>query len=78
MGVDLNADHLACCVLDGSGNPVGDPITISVFTAGLAASCRDGRIRAAITTLLDNVAQAGCAAVAIENRACHEFCVSQR
>jgi hypothetical protein len=23
LGVDLNADHLACCVLDGSGNPVG-------------------------------------------------------
>jgi hypothetical protein len=36
LGVDLNADHLAACVLDGSGNPVGDPITIPVDTAGLA------------------------------------------
>ena len=34
LGVDLNADHLAACVLDGSGNPVGDPTTIEVGTAG--------------------------------------------
>ncbi|MDT5080255.1 MAG: hypothetical protein QOJ80_4892 [Mycobacterium sp.] len=66
-GVDLNADHLACCVLDGSGNPVGDPITIPVETAGLAASRRDGRVRAAITALLDAAAYAGCTAVVIEH-----------
>jgi hypothetical protein len=23
VGVDLNADHLAACVLDASGNPIG-------------------------------------------------------
>ena len=34
LGVDLNADHLACCVLDASGNPVGDPTSIEVVTAG--------------------------------------------
>jgi hypothetical protein len=67
LGVDLNADHLAACVLDESGNPVGDPITIPVATAGLAASRRDGRVRAAITTLLDAAAHAGCAAMVIEN-----------
>jgi len=27
-GVDLNADHLACCMLDASGNPLGLPVTI--------------------------------------------------
>jgi hypothetical protein len=53
LGVDLNADHLAACVLDGSGNPVGNPISIPVDTAGLPASRRDGRVRAAITALLD-------------------------
>lgn len=37
LGVDVNADHLACCLLDGSGNPVGEPITIRVGTARLAA-----------------------------------------
>jgi hypothetical protein len=67
LGVDLNADHLAGCLLDGSGNPVGGPITIPVATAGLAASRRDGRIRAAITALLDAAAHAGCTAVVIEN-----------
>jgi transposase len=67
LGVDLNADHLACCVLDGSGNPVGNPITIPLDTAGLRASRRDGRIRAAITALLDAATHAGCTAVVIEN-----------
>jgi hypothetical protein len=67
LGVDLNADHLACCVLDSSGNPVGDPMTIPVDTAGLPASRRDGRVRAAITALLDAAALAGCTAVVIEN-----------
>ncbi len=67
LGVDLNADHLACCVLDGSGSPVGDPISIPVDTAGLPASRRDGRVRAAITALLDTAAHARCVAVVIEN-----------
>jgi hypothetical protein len=67
LGVDLNADHLAACVLDASGNPVADPITIPVATAGLVASRRDGRVRAAITALLDAAAHAGCAAVVMEN-----------
>ena len=67
LGVDLNADHLACCVLDGSGNPVGAPITIAMQTAGLAASRRDGRVRAAITALLDLAQQQICTAVVIEN-----------
>jgi hypothetical protein len=41
LGVDLNADHLACCILDGSGNPIGDPITIPIATAGLPPARRD-------------------------------------
>jgi len=67
LGVDLNADHLACAVLDGSGNPVGDPITIAVETAGLPATRRDGRVRAAITALLDLAQQRNCTAVVIEH-----------
>jgi IS605 OrfB family transposase len=67
LGVDLNADHLACCVLDRSGNPVGEPVSIPVQTAGLSASRRDGRVRAAITTLLNLSAQQNCSAVVIEN-----------
>jgi hypothetical protein len=45
LGVDLNADHLAGCVLDAAGNPIGAPVTIAVDTAGLRASRRDGRVR---------------------------------
>jgi hypothetical protein len=67
LGVDLNGGHLACCVLDGAGNPLGAPSTIEVVTAGLAASCRDGRLRAAITRLLDYAQHTGCTAIVIEN-----------
>jgi len=67
LGVDLNADHLAVCVLDCSGNPVGEPVTIDIETAGLRATRRDGRVRAAITTLLDLVEYQRCSAVVVEN-----------
>ena len=67
LGVDLNADHLACCVLDASGNPVGEPVTIAVETAGLRASRRDGRVRAAISMLLDLAHQQRCSAIVVEN-----------
>ena len=67
LGVDLNADHLAACVLDGSGNPIGAPVTIRVDTAGLKASRRDGRVRAAITALLDLAQRHDCAAIVVEN-----------
>jgi hypothetical protein len=67
LGVDLNADHLACCVLDASGNPVGEPVTIAVETAGLKAARRDGRVRAAISTLLELAQQQNCSAIVVEN-----------
>jgi len=67
LGVDLNADHLAACVLDGSGNPIGEPVTIAVDTAGLKASRRDGRVRAAISALLDLAQRHNCAAIVAEN-----------
>ncbi len=67
LGVDLNDGHLACCVLDTSGNPIGEPISIDVATAGLRASHRDGRVRAAITVLLDLAGAHNCSAVVVEN-----------
>jgi IS605 OrfB family transposase len=67
LGVDLNDGHLAACVLDGSGNPVGEPVSIDVNTSGLAASRRDGRVRAAITALLDHAGRHDCTAVVMEN-----------
>ncbi len=67
LGVDLNADHLAACVLDSSGNPIGEPVTIAVDTAGLRASRRDGRVRAAISRLLDLANRQNCSAIVVEN-----------
>ena len=67
LGVDLNHGHLACCVLDASGNPIGAPVSIDVITAGLRASHRDGRVRAAITAVLNHAQQHNCAAIVVEN-----------
>lgn len=67
LGVDLNADHLAACILDASGNPIGEPVTVPVQTDRLRASCRDGRVRAAISTLLELATNHGCAAIVVEN-----------
>jgi IS605 OrfB family transposase len=67
LGVDLNDGHLAACVLDTSGNPIGEPVSIDVVTAGLRASRRDGRVRAAVTHLLDHAEQHNCSAIVIEN-----------
>jgi len=65
--VDLNDGHLDACVLDASGNPVGAPVSIEVATAGLRAAHRDGRVRAAITAVLDHAQNGGCGAVVVEN-----------
>ena len=67
LGVDLNDGHLAACVLDVSGNPIGEPVSIEVVTAGLRAARRDGRVRAAITDLLDHAQHHNCSALVIEN-----------
>jgi IS605 OrfB family transposase len=66
LGVDLNADHLAAYVLDPSGNPIGDPVTIPVVSSGLSASQRDGRVRAATTTVLDLAENHQCTAIVVE------------
>jgi IS605 OrfB family transposase len=67
LGVDLNDGHLAGCVLDGSGNPIGAPVSFAMPTAGLRASRRDGRVRAVITAVLDHAQQHNCAAIVVEN-----------
>jgi hypothetical protein len=66
VAVDLNAGHLDCFVVDRHGNPTGPPITIPLELAGLPASTRDGRLRAAITRVLDLAGPAGCGAIAVE------------
>ncbi|MFK0158241.1 hypothetical protein ACIQVL_18295 [Streptomyces sp. NPDC090499] len=66
LGVDLNADHLAACVLDVHGNPIGDPVTIPLDLTG-PTSTRDGRLRAAISDLIELARKHGCVGMAIEN-----------
>lgn len=65
--VDLNAGHLACWVLDSTGNPLGHPITIPLDLEGACASTRDGRLRAAVSQLIQLARAHGCRALAVEN-----------
>lgn len=67
LGVDLNAEHLACWVLDSSGNPIGTPHTISLQLDALSASTRDGRLRSAIAALLRLARTNGCRSIVIED-----------
>ncbi|MFD6889478.1 hypothetical protein [Streptomyces sp. NPDC059957] len=66
LAVDLNAGHLAACVVDIHGNPVGRPITVTTDLSG-PTSRRDGRLRQAISELIHLAHQHGCAGFAIEN-----------
>ncbi len=67
VAVDLNAGHLAVAVLDPDGNRVGAPYTIGLPLAGLPSSTRDGRLRAAITSILTTAREHQASAVVIEN-----------
>ena len=66
LAVDLNGDHLACCVITADGNPKGTPGSIEIPADGPTAR-RDGQLRAAIGVVLDLVEAHGCRAVAIED-----------
>lgn len=66
LAVDLNTDHLAAWVVDPSGNPVGRPHRVEWDLTG-SSTTRDGRVRAAITRLLDLADQFDCETVSIEN-----------
>lgn len=67
VGVDLNADHLAATLLDTSGNPVGRPVRVPLDLSGATKQTRDGRLRAAITAVLEQAKAAGATAIAVED-----------
>jgi hypothetical protein len=67
VAVDVNAGHLAVTALDRHGNRVGVPYTIGLPRAGLPSGTRDGRLRAAITTILATARKHRASAVVIEN-----------
>jgi len=67
LGVDLNAGHLDCWVIDPAGNPVGPPRTIPLELAGLPASTRDGHLRGAVSAVLRITQATGCRSIVVEN-----------
>jgi hypothetical protein len=67
LAVDLNADHVACLVLDPAGNPVGKPTTVPLDLDGQVATCRDGRLRAAISQLIALASSHGCQSIMVED-----------
>jgi hypothetical protein len=67
LAIDLNHGHLAAQALTPDGNPAGPPVTIPLVLAGLPATQRDGRLRAAISSLICLARQRGCRAVVIED-----------
>jgi hypothetical protein len=67
LAVDLNHGHLAAWVVLPDGNPAGPALTVPLDLDGLPAARRDGRLRAAVTTLTAIAREHGCAALAIED-----------
>jgi hypothetical protein len=67
LAVDLNHGHLAAWLITPDGNAAGTPATVPLDLAGLPATTRDGRLRAAITTLITLARQHGCHAIAVED-----------
>jgi IS605 OrfB family transposase len=67
VAVDVNAGHLAVTAVAADGNVLGVPATIGLDLAGLPATTRDGRLRAAITSLIVAAKAHGARAVVIED-----------
>jgi IS605 OrfB family transposase len=67
VAVDVNAGHLAAAVVAADGNVIGTPATIPLDLAGLPATTRDGRLRAAISGLIATARANGARAVVIED-----------
>ena len=67
VAVDVNIGHLAVAVVAPDGNVLGVPFTVPLDLAGLPATTRDGRLRAAITGLLATTRAHGARAIVIED-----------
>jgi len=65
--IDLNAGHVAAMVVDPSGNPIGQPITVPLDLVGLLASTRDGHLRQAVSELILVANENDCRAIVIED-----------
>ena len=66
LGVDFNADHFACAVLDNHGNAVGAPAQFPFVLEGTTAR-RLGLLAAATKEMLDHAEEHGCKVPVVEN-----------
>jgi IS605 OrfB family transposase len=67
LAVDVNHGHLAVAAVAPDGNILGAPATIGLELAGRPATARDGRLRAAVTTLIATAREHGARGVVIED-----------
>ncbi|HEX7159937.1 MAG TPA: transposase, partial [Trebonia sp.] len=67
VAVDVNHGHLAVAALAPDGNILGTPATIPLDLTRLPAATRDGRLRAAVSSLIAAARQHGARAIVIEN-----------
>jgi IS605 OrfB family transposase len=67
VAVDVNVGHLAVAAVTPDGNPIETPSTICLDLAGLPATARDGRLRAAISTVIATARRHGAQAIVIED-----------
>lgn len=67
VAIDVNARHLAVAAAAPDGNILGTPATIPLDLAGLSATTRDGRLRAAITSIIATAREHGARAVVVED-----------
>jgi IS605 OrfB family transposase len=67
LAVDVNHGHLAVAAVAPDGNILGIPATVGLDLARLPATARDGRLRAAVTTLIATAREHGARAVVIED-----------
>ncbi len=65
--VDVNVGHLAVAVVAADGNILGAPRTLPLDLVELPTAARDGRLRAAISILIDIARNHGARAIVIEN-----------
>ena len=67
VAVDVNVGHLAVAVVTTDGNILRTPATVPLDLAAVPAATRDGRLRAAISTLLATAGEHGARAIVIED-----------
>ena len=67
VAVDVNAGHLAVAAVAPDGNILGTPATTGLDLTGLPAAARDGRLRAAISTIVATAARHSARAIVIED-----------